>query len=123
MGKKDALGSLTGRGEGTKGAEGEVGLAIDWIKVRRVQHGLSRPRGTNASSSYGFVSYEELEVAETRSRRAMRLAHVLAFVTGVLLGIASLRSLAEEPVLLAAAILTSLIGVLAAHRAHLLRET
>ena len=117
MGRKDALTSLTGRGEGTKGAEGDVARDIDWKKVRRVQHGLSRPYETHAGSGYGFVSYEQLEIAEARSRRAMRLAHVFAFVAGVLLGFAFLRDLAVDPLLLAASICFALAGLVSACRA------
>jgi hypothetical protein len=80
---------------------------IDWRKVRRVQHGLGRPPETR-----GLLSDEEVAVADAR-RRALRLAHVFAFVTGALVGLAYLRGLSDEPVLLAAAFCASLCGLLA----------
>jgi hypothetical protein len=111
MGRKDALASVIGRGEGTKRSAEEVARDIDWRKVRRVQHGLSRPPETHARLSCGLLTYEEMERADTRRRRARRLAHLLATISGVLIGLAFLRGFAGEPALLAAAFMMAIAGV------------
>ena len=117
MERRDALASLTGRGGGEKRAASEVASDIDWLKVRRVQHGLSRPHERHGDMRCGFLSREEIEIAEARSRRAGRLAHALAFVAGVLMGYASLQGLAADAFLLAASICIALAGLVACRSA------
>lgn len=113
MGRRNALTSLTGAGEGEKRPASEVARDIDWAKVRRVQHGLARLPGTHAGSSGGFLSDQEMEKAQARSRRAVRLADVVAFPTGVLIGISILRGFSADPALLAGASLVAIAGVVA----------
>lgn len=108
MARRDALATITAK----RCTDREVARDIDWRKVRRVQHGLGRPPETR-----GLLSDEEVAVADARRRRILGLAHAFAFVTGVLMGLAFLRGLSEEPVLLAAAFSASLCGLLAAHGA------
>lgn len=117
MGRRDALASLTGRVDAEKRAAYEVARDIDWVKVRRVQHGLNRPPGIRASSSGGLFSHEEMENSEARSGRATRLAHGFALVTGVLLGLSFLREFDAAPLLLAASISLAATGLVAAWRA------
>ena len=109
MGKKEVLASLIKSGEGTAGVQSEAARDIDWVKVRRVQHGLSRPTEYNADSG----NCEE-SLAEARSRRMGRLAHILGLLSGVLIGVAILRGFSEEPLLLAAALLIAVGGMLLA---------
>lgn len=118
MGRKDVLAALVGGEAATTDAANELARDIDWKKVRRVQHGLTRPPDSYAWSRYGSVTDEEFEMAEARSRRALRLAHVLAFLAGVLLGFAFLRGFADEfRLLCAAGVLASAAAVLA-ERSH-----
>lgn len=91
---------------------------IDWRKVRRVQHGLSRPPDTYAGSRRGPLTYEVIERAELRSLRALRLAHALAFMAGVLLGVAFLRGLADEFRLLCAVGVLVSVAAFLAERSH-----
>jgi hypothetical protein len=112
MGRKDALASLVGGGEGSRDAASEAARDIDWVKVRRVQHGLSRPSATRD----GTACCEEV-AAETRSRRAIRLAYALGFIAGILLGLMFLKGLGEDPYLLAASCFAACAGSLAANRA------
>jgi hypothetical protein len=108
---------LLGNGN-AEGAASDAARDIDWMKVRRVQHGLVRPADVHAGSRHGSFTHEQLERADARSRRALRLAHVLAFMVGVLLGFAILRGLADEFRLLCATGILASLAALLAERSH-----
>lgn len=114
MGRKDALAAITN----TKRTDEEVARDVDWRKVWRVQHGLRRPSEPLAASSQGMRSHEEMERAARRRARATTLAHVLAFLSGVFLGLAILRVYETTPMLLAVSIACVLAAVSAASWAH-----
>lgn len=117
MGRKNALASLIGGAEGTGEAAIEEARNIDWIKIRRVQHGLYRPQDPRVDASGELLDQDERRIADARSRRAMRLAHALAFVAGVLVGFAFLRGFTVAPLLLSAAFAFAFAGVVSAAQA------
>lgn len=117
MGRRYALAALIGRGEGTKDTESESARDIDWVKVRRVQHGLVRPHEKHSFSRGGLQTREEEEFVWKMRRRAARLAHALAFVAGVLLGLTFLGAFPADFSLLVAALLVACAGLATAKSA------
>lgn len=113
MGTRNTLASLTGTGESEDAAKD-----VDWARIRRVQHGLSRPSGSSAGSRHNSQTLEEFRGAEARSRRALRLAHGLAFLAGVLLGLAFLRGFADDFRLLCGVSMITCAAALVAGRAY-----
>ena len=106
----DALKMISGR----ECTASEIARDIDWLKIRRVQFGISRPPPCHDAVSCGSPGCEERACAAATSRRAMRLANVLAALAGVLLGLAFLRGFSTEPALLAGAFLCTLAGLASA---------
>jgi len=111
MGRKDALASLIGGGEGSRDAASELARDIDWGKIRRVQHGLCRPHEKHGLLPGGLLSEEEKELDQKRSRNAARLAHAFGFVAGVLLGLSFLQNISADRLLLAASLFVAFAGV------------
>ncbi|GIW88238.1 MAG: hypothetical protein KatS3mg108_2562 [Isosphaeraceae bacterium] len=114
MSKKQVSTAIINGGAGTRRSTTDAARDVDWPKVRRVQLGLVRSFG---ATTCGPGHREERRSTRAGGRRATALAHALASLAGFLTGLAILRGLSEEPVLLAAAFLAALAGTFAAHAA------
>lgn len=88
---KEPLASI-GRCDSETRPPDEVARDIDWRKVRRVQLRLAFPHDAG-------TCHDEAELEERSKRRATRLAHLLASLAGMSLGLSILRGLDSAPML------------------------